>query len=135
MMRGQHAQAVGFDLERTIESRAHILERDGRSQVHDLLGVEVALELVEDLVGDVYRGKRHFFGVAERGALGGREQWVLGILCERREFFFADSKAAATGSVDVYSKDAADHLCGAQADHPLQRRRGDLGAFDRLHED
>ena len=95
----------------------------------------MALEFVEDLVGHVNRAERHFFCVAERGAFGGREQRILGGVRERCEFVVADAKLAATGSVDVYSEDAADHLRGAQANHSLQRRWGDFGRLDRLHED
>ena len=123
-MRGQSAETVALDLQRTIESRAHIFERDSRSQIDDLLGVEMALEFLEDLVGNVDRRQRHLFGIAERGALGRREQRILGVVRQRGEFLFADSDAAATGSVDVYSKDAADHLRGAQADHPLEGLAG-----------
>ena len=53
MMRGQPAETVALDLKRTIEPRAHVLQRDGRRQIDDLLGVEVALEFVEDFVGNV----------------------------------------------------------------------------------
>jgi hypothetical protein len=135
MMRRQPAETVALDLQRTIESRAHILERDSRGQVDDLLRVKMALEFLEDLVGNVHRGQRHLLCIAERGALGGSEQRILGVLRERGELFFAKSDSAATGSVDVYSKDAADHLRSAQTDHPFQDFRGDLGTIDRLHED
>jgi len=134
-MRRQHAKPVRLDLQRTIESRAHILERYSRSQIDNLLSVEVALELVEDLVGHVNRAKRHLLRVAERGAFGGREQRIFGGVRERAEFVVADSKLAAAGSVDVYSEDAAHHLRGAQANHPFQCRWGDFGRLDRLHED
>jgi len=95
----------------------------------------MALEFVEDLVGHVNRAKRHLLCIAERGALGRSEQRIFGGVGERGEFVVADSKLAATGSIDVYSEDAADHLRGAQANHPLQRRRGDFRRLDRLHED
>src|SRR5271157_4250580 len=67
VMRGQSAETVGFNLKRTIESRAHVLERDSRGQIDDLLGVEVAVEFVEDFVGNVDRAERHLLGIAERG--------------------------------------------------------------------
>jgi hypothetical protein len=134
-MRRQPAEAVALDLQSAIESRAHILERDGRSQIDDLLGIKMALEFLEHLVGNVDRGQRHLLSIAERRALGRREQRILGVLCQRREFLIADSKPAATGSIDVYSKNAADHLRGAQTDHPFQDFRGDLGTLDRLHKD
>ena len=79
----------------------------------------MALEFVEDLVGHVNRAKRHLLCIAERGAFGGREQRIFGGVRERGKFVVADSKLAATGSVDVYSEDAADHLRGAQANHPF----------------
>jgi hypothetical protein len=135
VMRRQPAETVALDLQGAIESRSHILERDSRSQIDDLLGVEMALEFLEYLVGNVNRGQRHLLGVAERRALGRREQRILGVLRECREFLIADSKLAATGSIDVDSKNAADHLRGAQTDHPLQGFRGDLGTLDRLHKD
>jgi hypothetical protein len=135
VMRRQPAEAVTLYLQCTIESRAHILERDGRRQIDNLLGVEMALEFLEHIVGNVNRAQRHLLGVAERRALGRREQRILGVLRECREFLIADSKLAATGSIDVYSKNAADHLRGAQTDHPLQGFRGDLGTLDRLHKD
>lgn len=135
VMSGQPAETAALYLKRTTKARAHVFERDGRSQIDDLLGVEVALEFVEDLVGNVDGGERHLFGVAERGALGGREQRILGGILKGGEFFVAYSEPAATGSVDVYSENAADHLGGAQTHHPLQRFRCDLGGFDRLHED
>jgi hypothetical protein len=53
MVRWQPADPVAFDLQRTIESRAHILHRYGRGQIDDLLGVEVALELFENFIGNV----------------------------------------------------------------------------------
>ena len=53
MMRRQPAYSVTLDLQRPIESRAHILHRYGRGQIDDLLGVEMALELFENLVGNV----------------------------------------------------------------------------------
>lgn len=134
MMLGQPAETVALDLQRTIESRTHVLERDRRRQIDDLLRVEMALEFVEDIVGDVNRGLRHFLGIAERGALGGREQRIFLAVRNCGEFLFADSELAATGSVDVYSENAADHLRRAETDHPLQGLRGDLGTFDRLHE-
>ena len=77
----------------------------------------MALEFVEDLVGHVNRAERHLLCIAERGAFGGREQRIFGGVRERGEFVVADSKLAATSSVDVYSEDAADHLRGAQANH------------------
>ena len=55
VMRGQSAKPVALDLQRTIESRAHILERDSRGQIDDLLSIEMALEFLEDLVGNVDR--------------------------------------------------------------------------------
>ena len=134
VMRRKSTETVALDLQRTIESRAHILERDRRSQIDNLLSVEMALEFVEDFVGHVNRAERHLLCVSERGAFGGREQRIFGGVRERGEFIVADSKLAATGSVDVYSEDAADHLRGAQANHPLQRRWGDFGRLDRLHE-
>jgi len=129
---GQFTEAIALDLQRTIESRAHIFERDSRGQVNDLLRVKMPLHFVEDIVGNVHRRERHLFRIAERGALGGREQRILGVFRECGELLFAKSDGAATGSVDIYSKDAADHLCGAQAYHPLQGRRCNLRAFDRL---
>jgi hypothetical protein len=134
VMSRQPTEAVALDLQGTIESSAHVLERDNRGQVDDLLGIEMALEFLEDLVGNVDRGQRHLFCIAERGALGRREQWILGVVREGGELLLAKSDSAATGSVDVYSEDAADHLRRAQTDHPLQRLGSDLGAFDRLHE-
>ena len=126
------AKAVAFDLQGTIKSRAHVLERDSRGQIDDLLCIEMALEVLEDVVWNVNRAERHLLGIAQRGALDRREQRILGILRERGELLFAKSDSAATGSVDVYSKDAADHLRCAQAYHALQGRRRDLRAFDRL---
>lgn len=64
MMRRQSAQPVAFDLERTVESRAHVLERDDRSQIDDLLGVEVAPQFLEHLIGNVDGAERHFLGIA-----------------------------------------------------------------------
>jgi hypothetical protein len=72
-MRRESAETVALNLKGTIESRAHILERYGRGQVDDLLGVEMALELFEDLVRNVHRSQRHLLCIAERGALGGSE--------------------------------------------------------------
>ena len=63
-MRRQPAKAVALDLQRTIESRAHILERDSSSQIDDLLRIEMPLEFLEDIVGNVDRGQRHLFRVA-----------------------------------------------------------------------
>jgi hypothetical protein len=79
-MRRQSAETVALDLQRTIESRAHILERDSRGQVDDLFRIEMALELLEDLVGHIDRGQRHLLCVAKRGALGRCEQRILGVL-------------------------------------------------------
>ena len=53
VMRRQPAYPVAFDLQRAIESRAHILHRHSRSQIDDLLGVEMALQFLEDLIGNV----------------------------------------------------------------------------------
>jgi hypothetical protein len=132
MIRRQSAKAVAFDLQGTIEARAHVLERDSRGQIDDLLRIEVPLELVEDIVGNVNRAERHLLRIAQRGAFCRREQRILGILRKCRELLFAKSDSAATGSVDVYSKDAADHLRSAQTDHPLEGLRGDLRALNRL---
>lgn len=126
VMRRQSAEPVAFDLQRTIESRAHIFERDGRGQIDDLLGVEVAPQFLEDLVGNVDRAQRHFLGIAQRGALCRREQWILHVVRDRGEFLFAYSSVAATGSIDIYSEDAADHLRGAQTDHALEALGGDF---------
>ena len=134
VMRRQSTETVALDLQRTIESRAHILERDSRGQVDDLFRIEMALEFLEDLVGNIDRSQRHLFRIAERGPLGPREQRILGVLRECGEFLIAKSDSAATGSIDVYSKDAADHLGGAQTDHALEGRRGYLRAFNRLLE-
>ena len=111
-MRRQSTEAIALDLQRTIEASAHILQRDSRGQVDDLHRIEMALEFLEDLVGNVDRGQRHLFCIAERSALCGREQRILGVLRERGELLIAKSDSAATGSVDVYSKNAADHLGG-----------------------
>ncbi|MGC2758983.1 MAG: hypothetical protein WA217_20760 [Candidatus Binatus sp.] len=134
VMRWQSTEAIAFDLQRTIESRAHILERDSRSQVHDLLRIEMALEFLENLIGNVHRLQRHLLCVAQRGALCRTEQRILSVLRQCGELLFAKSASAATGSVDVYSKDAADHLRRAQANHPLERLRGNLRALNRLLE-
>ena len=134
-MRRQTAYPVAFDLECTIESRAHVLERDGRSQIDDLLGVEVALQLLEHLVGNVDRAKRHFLGVAQRGTLRRREQRILLVVSDRRQFLLAYFQRAATGSIDIDSENATDHLCRAQTDQALQGRAGNLRALYRLHED
>jgi hypothetical protein len=131
---GQSTEAIALDLQRTIESRAHILERDSRGQVHDLLRIEMALEFLEDLVGNVDRSQRHLLCIAERGPFRRREQRILGVLRERGKLLFAKSDSAATGSVDVYSKDAADHLRGTQTNHPLECLRGNLRALNRLLE-
>jgi len=128
------AKAVAFDLQGTIKSRAHVLERDSRGQIDNLLRIEMPLEFLEDIVGNVNRAERHLLCIAERGALGRREQWILGGFCECRELLVTQSQYAATGSVDVYSENATDHLRRAQTDHPLQRRRCDLRALDRLLE-
>ena len=69
MMRRQPAYPVAFDLQRTIESRAHVFERDSRSQIDDLLGVEMALQLLENMVGNIDGAKRHFLRIAQCGAL------------------------------------------------------------------
>ena len=122
----QPAEAVAFNLQRTIKSRAHVLERYRRCQIYDLLRVEMALEFVEDVVGDVDRAERHLLRITERCAFGQGEQRILLILAERRELLFADSDSAATGSVDVDSENTADYLRRAQAHHPLQRWRRDL---------
>ena len=134
MIHRQPAKTVALDLKRTIESRTHILERNGRGQVHYLLRIEMTLEFLENIVGNIDRGQRHLLCVAERGALGRREQRILGIFRQRGKLLFAQSNPAATGSVDVDSENAADHLRGAQTDHPLQGGWRDLRAFDRLLE-
>ena len=126
MMRRQSAKAIALDLQRTIESRAHILERDSRGQVDDLLRIEMALEVLEDLVGNVHRRQRHLFCIAERGPLSRREQRILDVIREGGKLLIAYSKLAATGSVDVYSKNAADHLRGAQARR--RRAQASIGA-------
>ena len=133
-MRRQSTEAVALDLQRTIESRAHILKRDSRGQVDDLLRIEMALEFLEDIIGNVHRSQRHLLCIAERGAFGRREQRILGVLRECGELLFANSDSAATGSIDVYSKDAADHLRCAQTDHALECLRGDFRALYRLLE-
>ena len=130
----QSAKVIAFNLQRAIESRAHVLECDSCSQIDDLLRIEMPFELVEDFVGNVNRAERHLLSVAQSDALGRREQRVLGILRERGKLLFAKSDSAATGSVDVYSKDAADHLRGAQTNHALKGWRGDFRAFNRLLE-
>ena len=61
---GQPAKAVALDLQRTIESRAHVFERDSRGQIDDLLRIEMPLELLEDIVGNVNRAERHLLCVA-----------------------------------------------------------------------
>ena len=73
MMCGQAAQAVAFDLQCAIESRPHVLERDGRSQIDDLLRVEVARQFLENVVRHIDGAKRHFLGVAQGRALRRRE--------------------------------------------------------------
>ena len=129
-MRREPAEAVAFDLQRTIESRAHVLERDSRGQIDDLLRIEMPFEFLEDFVGNVNRAERHLFCIAQRGALGRREQRIPGILRKCRELIVADPKLADTGSVDVYSENAADYLRGAQTHHPLEGLRRDLGTLD-----
>ena len=125
-MRRQPAEAVALDLQRSIESRPHVLQRDRRGQIDNLLGVEMALQFVEDLVGNIDGAQCHLFCITERCALGRREQRILGVLRKGSELLFAEPGRAATGSVDVYSKYAADHLRRAQTNHPLQRRRSNL---------
>jgi hypothetical protein len=90
-MRRQPAEAVALDLQRTIESRAHIFERDSRGQVNDLLRVKMPLHFLEDIIGNIDRRERHLFCIAERGALGGREQRILGVFRECGELLFAKS--------------------------------------------
>ena len=130
----QSAKVIAFNLQRAIEARAHVLECDSCSQIDDLLRIEMPFELVEDFVGNVNRTERHLLCIAQGGALGRREQRVLGILRERGKLLFADPDSAATGSVDVYSKDAADHLRCAQTDHALECLRGDFRVLNRLLE-
>jgi hypothetical protein len=133
-MCGESAKAVAFYLQGTIEARAHVLKRDSRGQIDDLLRIEMPLEFLEDIVGNVNRAERHLLCVAQRDALGRREQRILSIVRERGELLLAKSDSAATGSVDVYSKDAADHLRCAQTDHALESLRGDFRALNRLLE-
>ena len=73
MIHRQPAKTVALDLQRTIESSAHILERNSRGQIHDLLRIEMALEVLENIVGNIDRSQRHLFCIAERSALGRRE--------------------------------------------------------------
>ena len=134
MMRGQHAESVGLDLERAIEAGAHVLHRDGRGQIDDLLGVEPALEFLEDVVRNVDRRLGHFLDVAQRGALGGREQGVLDVVGNRRKLLFTDSYRAAAGSIDIDSENAADQLRRAQTHQPFQDRVGHFRSFDGLRE-
>jgi hypothetical protein len=72
-MRRQSAKAVALDLQRTIESRAHIFERDSRRQINDLLCIEMPLHFLEDIVGNIHRRQRHLLCIAQRGALGRRK--------------------------------------------------------------
>ena len=80
MVRRQSTEAIALDLKRTIESCAHVFQRDRRRQVNDLLRIEMALEVLEDFVGNVDRRQRHLLCIAERGALSRREQRILGVL-------------------------------------------------------
>ncbi|MGO9606121.1 MAG: hypothetical protein ACLQAT_22475 [Candidatus Binataceae bacterium] len=59
MVRRQRAQAVALDLQRTVEARAEILQRDRRRQLDDLLRAEQRAYLFEDLVGDIRRRARN----------------------------------------------------------------------------
>jgi len=79
-MRRQPTKTVALDLQRTIESSPHILERDSRRQVDDLLRIEMALEFLEDIIGNIDRSQRHLFCIAECGALRWREQRILRVL-------------------------------------------------------
>jgi len=95
----------------------------------------VALQLLEHLVGNVDRAKRHFLGVAQRGTLRRREQRILLVVRDCSELLFAYFQRAATGSIDIDSENATDHLGRAQTNQALQSRAGNLRALDRLHED
>ncbi|MDO8433549.1 MAG: hypothetical protein Q7S58_14180 [Candidatus Binatus sp.] len=134
-MSPQVAEAVAFDLQRAIEPRPHIFHRDGRRQIDDLLCIEVALQFLEHLIGNVHRAERHFLRVAQRRALSRREERILDVVADRGDFFVADSSRAATGSIDVDSEHAADHLRRTQTDEPLQLRVRHLRCLDRLRED
>jgi len=65
MMCWQSAKVIAFNLQRAIEARAHVLERDSRGQIDDLLRIEMPFELVEDVVGDVNRTERHLLCIAQ----------------------------------------------------------------------
>jgi hypothetical protein len=110
MIRRQSAEIVAFNLERAVEARTEILERNGRSEFHHLLIGEMLAEFSEDRIGDLGRSARHALGIAKDRFLVAIEMRARIERGERLELIVSDAGVSAHGRVDVHSERASDHL-------------------------
>ena len=131
MIRRKLAQPITGDLKCAIEPRAHILQRDHRSQLDDRLLIEVTAHIFENLVGHGDAALAHRLGHAQRGLFSIGEQRTGFEIFQRGDFLEADSVRSANGRVDVNSKRTADDLRGAYRHQPLDDFVGAFGKFQR----
>src|SRR5689334_8157652 len=63
MVGRQFTEAVALDMQGPVETCAQVLECDHDGQLHDLRGVEVLFQSVEDRIGNFSGRARHSFRV------------------------------------------------------------------------
>src|SRR5215469_9704547 len=129
MVRGQLAESIGRYLQRAIEPRTKILERDGCGQLDERGFVEIATQLFEHLIGHFDRTAAHLIRIAQGGFFRRREKFARLVVSNRREFLEAQSRLSAAGRVDIHSERTSDELSGAQAHNSFERIRNTLGKF------
>lgn len=105
--KGAFRESVGADIETSVESRAVVLPGDRRSELHELLFAEVALQLVEQELVDIRGGPAESHRVAQCGLLGGRIGGALFEAVNVVQLLVGDSGFSAPGRIDVDSKRAA----------------------------
>ena len=132
MVGGEFAQPIAGNLQRVVEASAKVLERNSGGQLYELLGIEVAAQLGEQLVGNFNRGLGDLLRVLKAGLFNFGEVRAFRKVGEIVKLRFGNSLLPANGRTDIYSEGAANHLRRADAHQRFKLRRHRLDAQERL---
>ena len=110
MVGRQHAQVVTLDLQRTVEARAEILQRDRGRQFYYLRGSEEAAQFRKYCIADLRWCPGHALGIAQHRLFARREMAAGFERSDILQLLVADAHGSATGRVDIHSEGTTDHL-------------------------
>ena len=118
-------ETLRWNSECPVETRGRVFPRDDHRQLRDGVGVEVSLQVREQIVVDV--AGCHGVGVGERHFLRLAEQRAFRVFVKRIDLICRAAESAAHGSIGVLSKLAAVPPGNATIQQPAQRAGHALG--------